>query len=176
MGAQIQMYRALTRTLGGTMKTYGSFDFSSPYSDFETDDNEGPAHDNSVMVLAGETATLWEYGVDSYTWSIGMVEIAGNITSYGYLAWKGDVAVSTSNLAPAGTAKTWNQVVLTGRASFFFDGRSILTNPTAADHASDNSGTPTAWSDAGETLGYIYKVQFKNPGTTDLRLRRVFLG
>jgi len=172
MGAQIQMYRALTRTLGGTPKTYGNI--QTPFSDFETADSLGPALDDSIIVPAGDSFTCWEYGVHSSGWEIGFVELisAGSL----YLAWKNDTPTSSTNNDPTGAAITWDGLTLTNNASYFFSTRETTTNANAVDHTSNNAGAPTRWTDAGEVDGYIYKVMCKNPGTDDVRVRVVFLG
>lgn len=173
MGANIQVYRSIVRTLGGTPKNYGNI--QTPYSDFDTGSTTGAAHDDSVPVVAGATVTLWDYSTSAFKdWSVGLVEVVGTGTLY--LAWKNDTATSASNNDPTGSAKTWGVDPITEKAPFFFPGRAAITNANAVDHVSDNSGTPTAFSDPGEVAGYIYKIQVKNPGTTDMRVRCVLLG
>lgn len=172
MGAQIQMFRALTRTLGGTPKTYGNI--QTPFADFETDDTLGPSLDNSIIIPAGESYTFWEYDVHSTGWEIGFVELISTGTLL--LAWKNDTPTSATNNDPTGAAITWDGLTLTNNASFFFSGRETTTNASAADHAGNNSGAPLRWTDAGEVDGYIYKVMVKNPGDDDVRARGVFLG
>lgn len=173
MGAQIQVFRAITRTLGGTPKSYGQV--QTPYGDFETDTTTGPAHDDSVPVLAGTTVTLWDYLTSPFQdWDMGLVEVVGSGTLY--LAWRNDTATSATDNTPTQAAVTWDKCIITANAPHFFSTRDALTNANAVDHVSNNSGTPLAWSDAGEVAGYIYKIQVKNPGTTDLRVRCVLLG
>lgn len=178
MGAQIDVYRNFVRTLNGTPKNYGSA--PSPltsFSSFETDDTTGPAHDDSIIVAPSTTKTLWDYSTSPFQdWEIGFVEIAGFVDGQVYLYWQNDTATSSSNNAPTGTARTWDKVVLSGKGSYTFTGRDALTNATPADHASDTAGAPTALTDAGEVAGFIYKVMVKNPGTTNVRIRSVFLG
>lgn len=172
-GANIQVYRSVVRTLGGTPKTYGNT--ANPYSDFDTGTSTGAAHDDSVPVLAGTTAVLWDYSTSAFLdWSMGFVEVVGSGTLY--LAWKNDTATSATNNAPTGSAKTWEVVKITEDAPWFFSTRLSLTNATAADHVTDTGGLPTAFTDAGEVDAYIYKIVVKNPATVDARVRCVLLG
>lgn len=173
MGALIELYRMATRTLGGTPKPFGQV--ATPYASFDTGSTTGPAIDDSVVVPAGATVVLWEYGVNSLGWSWGRVEYGGG-SGQVKLWWKGDTATSATDNTPTGAAITWNGVELTEKGGQEWTTRALTTNATPADHASNNAGVPTAFSDAGEVAGYIYKIVAKNPGATDVRLRRVFWG
>lgn len=175
VGAELQLFRAVSRVLNGGQKPYGSM--TTPFSDFGTGVTNGAAIDDSVTLAAGATMTLWEYGINSFDWTLGWVEIAGAPTGVVYLAALSDVSVSGTNLAAAGTAITWNNEVLKGTAPRFWGTRVSRTNATPANHAKTSGVTPNAWvGGQGEVDGFIYKIMAQNPGSTDLRVRRIFLG
>ena len=166
MGAQIEVYRAVTFTLNGGTMPKGQM--LTPFATIETSTLLGPIIDDHVVLLAGETKTLWEYGVNSGDWSLGWVEQSGgNATSKVWLIITQDTAVSASVLTASGLKPTKNREILRSWNPRFWGGRTTLTNASAANHAS--TGT-------NEEEGYIYKIEAYNPGTTDVRLRRVFLG
>lgn len=128
--------------------------------------------DDIIKVPAGDTITLWEYGVgEGASFHAIRVEIVSDYsaeTTAMQLAWRGD---SHTSGVPSGSDQTWNTCSLCAHTPFYLNTAQCLTNPTPATHA---TSSPLAAS--GEVLGIIDKIEIKNPTSNDhyVRLSRAY--
>lgn len=162
MGAVIDYLRCVMQTRNGGVKQIGQM--LTPVTSIDTGTNDGCTLDDSVVIPAAGTQTIWEYGVHSTDWAFAMVEFGGSSGTI-YLTVYNDTAFADGS--PTGSAETKNREVLVNNGSRIWGTRDCLTNTSTADHAG---------SGANEVSGKITRIDAYNPSTSAIRLRRVILG
>lgn len=165
MSGTLRNYMAVTLTVGGRVRSYGSL--QEPVGE-ATIDGDYALLGDPITIGPEDEYVVWDQSMSDLLFQqIGFVLLGEGTLQ---VAWRTDRPTSSTDYTPLGTLQRWRHKDWACKGCpFWLWGQTALGHGTAATETGDTGGLPTLWQSglgAAETV-IIDKLAVRNPDDTD---------